>query len=487
MQQGSSMDRFREEVKSYAMPIEKQAEQAAASKEPRKIKDVSDAWQNASIEQKIALGGSLLSFAPGPVGAVGGLITTVAEAKEDLKDGLDWGDAGNFALNLGFTGLSLVGLGGARALKIGAKGAKGAKAAAKAAKAADAAVDTSKTARRISKIAGSGARYGKEAQIAGKRADTVLDSIKTVYGTKTSKAAGEILSSTKVLDPRVLDAAKKAGYTIDNVTDGAGLAKVMSKDLAIINKAGAAPSTWLGHYGKHVGDGIASTWSRGIQNAPQMLVRGSQAATIGQGAVGAFNLGVNIKDEGSFIGGLQTTDMRDLRRIGQLGAMGMFTYKNALNKKSYLQNTTESGRVEAKYGIKVGDKKYAAKAEIDNPDKFTWKGVYDKTKMQTLSKEAKDKAKDAAKETLAQNLRTELKKTLVDTSDETVNAIIKEVLDNKAKIRMDKSAFRGAIEGARTLNEGPRSYSYKDISRFRRAQNIVYSGTANYGSADRLK
>ena len=98
--------------------------------------------KNSSAADWISLGGTALSVIPG-LGVVGGLITTGADIAKDIqKDGFQKEDIFNWntATNLGFTALSGIGLGGLKALQVGAKALKVAK--------------TAKTAEEVGKVAG---------------------------------------------------------------------------------------------------------------------------------------------------------------------------------------------------------------------------------------------------------------------------------------------------------------------------------------------
>ena len=61
------------------------------------------------------------------VGAIGGGITTIADALKGAQDGWDKEDTANLAVNLGFTAASAIGLGGLKALQLGAKAVKAGK------------------------------------------------------------------------------------------------------------------------------------------------------------------------------------------------------------------------------------------------------------------------------------------------------------------------------------------------------------------------
>ena len=61
-----------------------------------------------------------------------------------------------------------------------------------------------------------------------------------------------------------------------------------------------------------------------------------------QGGVSAKNIYDNVQEHG-LKDGLKYAKLSDIRKVGQLGALGYSTYQNNMNRKSYLQNSTEVG------------------------------------------------------------------------------------------------------------------------------------------------
>lgn len=93
----------------------------------KKIHDISGSWKDQDGMGKAlsaaSVAGMGLSFIPG-VGAVGAGVSFGADLANDLRDG-KMDDLGNHLLNLGFVGLSAIGLGGVKAfLKAGQAGSK---------------------------------------------------------------------------------------------------------------------------------------------------------------------------------------------------------------------------------------------------------------------------------------------------------------------------------------------------------------------------
>lgn len=97
--------------------------------QPKQSKDIAGTLKNQDLGQNIltgvSLAGTAASFIPG-VGAIGGGVSTVADAIHDYRDdnrfsGADWA---NLGMNVGFTILAGIGLGGLKGFKIAGKTAK---------------------------------------------------------------------------------------------------------------------------------------------------------------------------------------------------------------------------------------------------------------------------------------------------------------------------------------------------------------------------
>ena len=229
-----------------------------------------------------SLAGTALSVIPG-VGAIGGLITTVADVEKDLRD-TGKVDKLNLAANIGFTGLSLIGLGALRGAKVAAKLGSAAKeinvvkAATNVEKMTKLGVDVSKyddavklvkEAAEATKLTGAGKIGVQEikptleilAQKAGKSADEVLGFVtdmeklqpegfikkaanamfSTKVGANVAKAAGIGLVGVPAVTSTlsiVGDLGEGAGNIkvddLGNVVIGASLAKNIVKELKAV-------------------------------------------------------------------------------------------------------------------------------------------------------------------------------------------------------------------------------------------------------------
>ncbi len=76
------------------------------------------------------------------------------------------------------------------------------------------------------------------------------------------------------------------------------------------------------------------------------------------GASGAADLVGNMVSEGSIIEGFKNTDIDNIRRVAQLGAISRIGYLNRRNANAFLRNTEEVVGKKAVNAIKVGDKTY---------------------------------------------------------------------------------------------------------------------------------
>jgi hypothetical protein len=76
------------------------------------------------------------------------------------------------------------------------------------------------------------------------------------------------------------------------------------------------------------------------------------------GASGAVDLVGNMVSEGSIIEGFKNTDIDNIRKVAQLGAISRIGYLNKRNSNAFLRNTEEVVGKGAVNAIKVGDKTY---------------------------------------------------------------------------------------------------------------------------------
>lgn len=100
--------------------------QGAPEGQFRKSMNKAEMVKNASAYDIVSMVGTGLSLIPG-FGAIGGGIATISDALKGAQDGWDKEDTANLAINLGFTAASAIGLGGLKALQLGAKAVKAGK------------------------------------------------------------------------------------------------------------------------------------------------------------------------------------------------------------------------------------------------------------------------------------------------------------------------------------------------------------------------
>lgn len=122
-QNGTKIQTSKDYLKSL---IDQQEVSSPTELEPQKYRNTSGTWKGQSAEDNaldaVSIAGDVASFVPG-IGAIGAATSMGASFIKDVKDGSvdNWG---THALNAGFVGLSLIGLGGLKALVKGAQVAK---------------------------------------------------------------------------------------------------------------------------------------------------------------------------------------------------------------------------------------------------------------------------------------------------------------------------------------------------------------------------
>ena len=485
-QKGSILQQIVEDNKKYAKQVPQTSDGQDYSqyvdsnkKTPKQQIDTSDTVGKMNTLQAISLAGSVGSFIPG-FGAIGGAVSTVADAVDGARDGWDKQDWINLGTNLGFTGLSLIGLGALKGVKIGNTALKGARA-----------VKKGKQASKILSTA-KAARYGKKAVDAAKKVEKLENAL------PSSKILTKVLKGSETLSTsqlgKISKAAKDAGYAVTDGMDVAQILGLASKDMQIVSQIAKAPTNIAQGAWQAAGRGIMASLNKGKQAIPIALA----ANQVYQGGAGAVNIVKNIKEEGDIWEGIKSSKVSDVRSVAQLGAFGFGSYKNRVNKKAYMNNTKPSEVTEATYGIKVGDgKSYKTKIDINAPEEGVKTSLTDKltkTLKNTQTKFNNAKATPREKVAIRAEAKKELEETLkgilVDPNQKDIKEIVNAVLKEGKKIKVDKNLTKEAVESAfRVMKVNPNSYDAKDLSKFRRAIKIDNSGarSANYFLPQRFR
>ena len=485
-QKGSILQQIVEDNKKYAKQVPQTSDGQDYSqyvdsnkKTPKQQIDTSDTVGKMNTLQAISLAGSVGSFIPG-FGAIGGAVSTVADAVDGARDGWDKQDWVNLGTNLGFTGLSLIGLGALKGVKIGNTALKGARA-----------VKKGKQASKILSTA-KAARYGEKAVEAAKKVEKLENALPSgKILTKVLKGS-ETLSSSQL--GKISKAAKDAGYAVTDGMDVAQILGLASKDMQIVSQIAKAPTNIAQGAWQAAGRGIMASLDKGKKAIPMALA----ANQVYQGGAGAVNIGKNIREEGDIWEGIKSSKVSDVRSVAQLGAFGLGSYKNRVNKKAYMNNTNPSEVTEATYGIKVGDgKSYKTKIDINAPEEGVKTSLTDKltkTLKNTQTKFNNAKATPREKVAIRAEAKKELEETLkgilVDPNQKDIKEIVNAVLKEGKKIKVDKNLTKEAVESAfRVMKVDPNSYDAKDLSEFRRATKIDNSGarSANYFLPQRFR
>ena len=489
-QKGSILQQIVEDNKKYAKQVPQTSDGQDYSqyvdsnkKTPKQQIDTSDTVGKMNTLQAISLAGSVGSFIPG-FGAIGGAVSTVADAVDGAQDGWDKQDWINLGTNLGFTGLSLIGLGALKGVKIGNTALKGAKALKKGSQASKILSTSGKTA----KVA----RYGEKAVEAAKKVEKLENAL------PSSKILTKVLKGSETLSTsqlgKISKAAKDAGYAVTDGMDVAQILGLASKDMQIVSQIAKAPTNIAQGAWQAAGRGIMTSLDKGKKAIPMALA----ANQVYQGGAGAVNIGKNIREEGDVWEGIKSSKVSDVRSVAQLGAFGFGSYKNRVNKKDYMNNTKPSEVTEATYGIKVGDgKSYKTKIDINAPEEGVKTSLTDKltkTLKNTQTKFNNAKATPREKVAIRAEAKKELEETLkgilVDPNQKDIKEIVNAVLKEGKKIKVDKNLTKAAVESAfRVMKVNPNSYDAKDLSEFRRATKIDNSGarSANYFLPQRFR
>ena len=365
---GSPIDVY---LNKYVRPASAKTSAATAKKgyAKSKIGTVGDTLKNMNDPDnflKVAsTAGTVASFIPG-VGVVGGAVMTVADLMRDLRDNGKIDNWGEHGLNLGFTALSAIGLGGLKGVLMGAKAIKGAKAG----KEAFDLVKLLKGADEVAKVSKS-AKLGKtvegltklESKVGSKGVETILTKLDEgtkltrtetsalkqagfFKGTKTtSKVATtpkgnvdfgkELLGKTtkKTVTKTVINPSETSQALSQGIADVANASKASTYNPTLINRGY--------DYLKSVKLGKAPKYAKNIA-AGTMIASGLPAA--GR-AIG------DIKE-----GGLGNVQMEDLERVAISASLGKQWIRNARNLKT-LRKYTKPAEVTASTTKLVGGKK----------------------------------------------------------------------------------------------------------------------------------
>lgn len=323
------------------------------------------------------------------------------------------------------------------------------------------------------------AQAGKMAKKAGPEALKAVDRVtKLSTNNKLPGIVTKLLSNADDIDnfDEIAKLATKAGYTVKKGDTAKTLAKVISSDLDAVNKLSRMSSTAAGSIAKATGRGINTAITKGIEVLPgkvgNALKYGAMGNQVIQGGVSAKSIYDNVQEHG-LKDGLRYAQLSDIRKVGQLGALGYSSYQNNMNRKAYLQNSTEVGATPEQYSIKVGDKTYKTTGKVDTSKGF-WGKIKDGAKGTTA------KGKVAVRSENQTKLKEEIKKVLDPSEADKIDEIVKALTKNKGKI---ENIYTAGTAGTRIVNENPTDYTYKGLKRHKRAKRVEAYQTGNYSTS----
>ena len=451
-QDGSSLKAAVEANKKHARSSNSETGSTSEDKKGITGIDLQTAWKNASGLQKASTIASVASVVP-VLGVAGGAASTVLDAIDGAQDGWDRKDTMNLIGNLGFTALAGVGLGGAKVAKLIGTAGKAVKTAKDVGKMADSAADISKLVSKADKALG----VVEQAQKAGKLTDTVGDAANSAR-----KVFDEASRAQKILqgadNAEDLAKAKKSAESI--------LKGISSKDLEIVEDLSRVKTTWAGQHSEGIVEGVKAT-GRFLRDKAPVVGKAAKIGLMGQtaitGASGAVDLVGNMVSEGSIIEGFKNTDIDNIRKVAQLGAISRIGYLNKRNSNAFLRNTEEVVGKGAVNAIKVGDKTYDLSKSFKGKNS-NWSSLFRRVDNSKLSKGQLN------------NLEKELKASLKDSDVQTIMDTIK-----KDGIGAIKNVSTAAEDVKRVLKEGP-GIGFKNVRDYNRTKEMIERGSVQRGS-----
>ncbi len=379
-----------------------------------KTRDIRGSMADADFLDWLSVGGAAASLLPG-VGMAGAAVTTVADIARDIR-GDDDVTLGTHLMNLGFIGLSAIGLGGLRALKIGTQAASKAGKLQSLVKVVDKTEDAKNFASGVSKL------MSKQGTVSTYKAANITDKELDLL-----KAAGIVnpkTTSTTIIKKGTSDSAKTIfdqnitrGFTPSKITKEVKEFKpfvlkpqpppVVPKDPSLAKRILLDETTGLRKL-----IGVLPGWEKISKGAAQ-----------GLGVLGGANVlysGANVV-KGAAEAGTEGVQMQDLKNVfyGAGAVKGFLKNKGAIKKADTLRKAGTNDKVQ----LEIGKEKFALTKEINAPN-------FKKSSIRKLGKD-----KEAIKthnETEFNKFKSELEKALVDKSQ--VDKIKNLNIDDQFKI-----------------------------------------------------
>lgn len=453
-------------IRKYAKPVDKKPATTLAPKQGKDIAGTLKGEFKDPIQGGLttaSLIGTGLSFIPG-VGIVGGAISTIADAIHDYRDdnkfsGSDWA---NLGMNLGFTALAGIGLGGLRSLKVAGKAAQ-----------------------EVSKL-------GKLAKIAesGKAAPVVKEAAETISKlgiTHTDDIAKNLNILQEGTEESVKIAEKVLGVKLGEEISEEAVSASLGQAYKKLNQASSIIND-LNPQKLNIAEKVSKVTNSKIGD---YAVKGLGALQIGSGVASGANIVKTATAEGNSLSDINTDDLKNVvagaalsrmwlrnRRVGK--AIEKFTSKDVTGPETTFKVKGET--VSVKEVVTPDEKSFVGKLKDNTIGKA--KNIFKSSaKKETIAKESNEQEATALKEKLAkaynkQNEGTDIKaedislegfKTSVGSSSSNYGKLIDKSSLYKSRDLKDYELAKKAIETGK----------FKPYSGSRKTTNTVEIETPN--------
>lgn len=427
----------------------------SSENEPKKIhtpvKSQIGTFKDANALDWISLAGAAASFIP-VAGVAGGAVMTAADLLNDITDGdgkIHWG---NHAMNLGFTGLSAVGLGGLKGIQL----------ANKSLRTLEKANELSNIINRARKVVNPETKELTKAlntidKLGLNNFEKILEKVnkgKALKNTEIQALKDANLLKTNKLSPEKLKELKSKKIPIKGreTLNKELIAKTIASDLEEIKKVGTLNSVNESNYTKLVKN--IST-----KKVPKYIKKGIAAGTVLSAVPSAIDITKEIASgtpEKIELNDIKSTllplnvGIKALREVKALKDYAKYTTVKKSNSSIKLKNSENDKIIELSEKVKMPKER----TSMILPKKF--KESYNKKQMDTF--------------------KAEIKKQNPKITDEE----LEEVVNNRKSLEYD---ITDSKEISRTLNPEPKGDQSKKA--YNRAKKI-FEGTFKYQMGGRM-
>lgn len=417
---------------------------------------------DANLLDLISTGASVASFIPG-IGAIGGAVSTVADAVNAGQRGWESSDTINLLSNIGFTALAAVGLGAAKGFKV-------------AGKVGQIANKTNKLGK-VGKAVDKARKIGATAMKSGTKAVSSAQTLGT--SARVTRTAGIAAKrAARMGEQATLDSANKL-INIASKTDSKKMAKLLKGDLAAdmarVIETASVKTSLLGRAGQGTVQGVKQIATMAPSLLGNTAKYGFGAVQVGSGIKGALGVGSSIAEEGNLIEGIKKSQIADVRNVLQTTALGYGFHQNKLGAKAIKNRTksvfTADGKPTSTIDV-VGKDGTVIKSGLTIDANAGIKDYNPGSARKFYGKAAKKLSKKDPTKTGLDNYKAILKKSMPESQFNTVAG----ALDKGATIKVSNSP--GTV--STTLLKDLTSKDPKEVRETLRAQRILERGDGNY-------